>query len=347
MSVKEFKREAIAERVADGWVTLSTETPIKQDGLILKSKNWDLSRGDKVAIKGFYDHGFHGGVATPIVKWPELRIKGKKLQGKPVFASDEDPGFAGKIQRLWDGGFLDDVSVSFSADLSDAREIEVDGYTYFVPKSQTLREASIVGIGADQNAGKGRSEFISRLDRAVEAEVLTKEEREELVLVLGDEEDSTEEVREAEQEIKSAINKFLEGAPERKERMMQLMAESVLEPTKYITLRYTAEGSEVVFKDIHPIEELEVEELKTEIKELRSALDTLRGDIDRLKNSEEGPDSGFYIEVDKQSGEEGLTAEEVRAAVSEALEKADQKERDVIGSAVAKAVDHATGRISE
>lgn len=168
--MKTIRRTHTVERTEDGFVVLSTETPCPQDGLILPAGGWDLSRiRESVALKMFYGHDTW---AFPIGRWDDVQVRDNKLIGRPVFAADEDPGRAGIAAKLWDGGFLDDVSVSFSCDpkLMTGPIPGDDGRSYMVSGKHTLREASVVGIGADQNAGKGR------LAEAVAAGAITRAE---------------------------------------------------------------------------------------------------------------------------------------------------------------------------
>ena len=152
---------------------LSTETPCPQDGLILAAAGWDLSRiREGVRLKMFYNHATWGPEDFPVGAWEDVQVRDKKLCGRPVFASEEHPERAGVLEKLWRGGFLDDVSVSFSVD-SKALTGPVkgeDGREYMVSARHTLREASVVGIGADQEAGKGR------LEDAVSRGVITRAE---------------------------------------------------------------------------------------------------------------------------------------------------------------------------
>jgi hypothetical protein len=109
----------------------------------------------------FYNHASFD---PPIGRWERVRVVGKRLVGRPVFASEEDPARAGMIERLWDGGFLDDVSVSYRVDSSALGERrKVAGVEYRESWSHELIECSIVCIGADPKAGKGRlAEAVSR-----------------------------------------------------------------------------------------------------------------------------------------------------------------------------------------
>jgi hypothetical protein len=168
---RKITRSQTAERAADGFVVLSTDTPCPQDGLILAPAGWDLSRTSKVPLKMFYNHATSYGDEFPIGRWEDVQVKDGKLVGKPVFAAEEHPERAGVVAKLWDGGFLDDVSVSFRVNgKSLTGPVQVDGRDYMVSTSHELIECSIVGIGADQNAGKGR------LEQAVSRGIITDAE---------------------------------------------------------------------------------------------------------------------------------------------------------------------------
>lgn len=170
--MKTHTRHATAIRRSNGEVILSTERPCDQDGLILSADGWDLSRAAKVPVKLFFNHATHGPNDFPIGRWEGVRISGGELRGRPVFADKEDPARAGVIAKLWNGGFLDDVSVSFSVDQSrlSGPQRQPDGKTYQVSGRHVLIEASVVGIGADQGAGKGR------LEEAVARGIVTRSE---------------------------------------------------------------------------------------------------------------------------------------------------------------------------
>lgn len=201
-------RTFTAERADDGRVTLSTETPCPQDGLILLSGGWDLSRFDKVAPKMFYNHSTSGSQDFPIGRWEDVQIKDGKLVAKPVFAAEEHPERAGVIAKLWDGGFLDDVSVSFRVDTSalGAPVKAEDGRTYQVSGKHELLECSVVGIGADPNAGKGR------MAEAVARGVITEEEAESMSEKKTDASDATPTVSYEEfHALKTEVEKLREG----------------------------------------------------------------------------------------------------------------------------------------
>lgn len=169
-------RTFTAERAADGRVTLSTETPCAQDGLVLRADGWDFSRFAKVAPKMFYNHSTSGSEDFPIGRWEDVQVRDGKLTARPVFAAEEHPERAGVIAKLWQGGFLDDVSVSFRVDtaaLGPAVKHE-DGNTYRESGKHELLECSVVGIGADPNAGKGR------MAEAVTRGVITADEAQSL-----------------------------------------------------------------------------------------------------------------------------------------------------------------------
>lgn len=159
--MKTYKRSTTVERLADGFVVLSTEAPCDRDGLILSADGWDLSRWAKVPMKMAYNHDTYD---MPIGRWEDLQVRGKKLVAKPVFASDEDPARAGVIAKLWDGGFLDDTSISFRVDGTKlVGPVKVKGRDYMQSMSHAPFEASVVFMGADPNSGKGRiAEAVTR-----------------------------------------------------------------------------------------------------------------------------------------------------------------------------------------
>lgn len=168
---KPTTRSFTAERAEGGFVVLSTDTPCPQDGLILAPNGWDLSRASKVPLKMFYNHATSWGDEFPIGRWEDVQVKDGKLVGRPVFAAEEHPERAGVIAKLWENGFLDDVSVSFRVNgKALTGPVNVDGRDYMVSTNHELLECSIVGIGADQNAGKGR------LAEAVTRGIITREE---------------------------------------------------------------------------------------------------------------------------------------------------------------------------
>lgn len=199
--MKTIKRSITHARAADGSVVLSTDTPCPQDGLILAPGGWDLSRFAKVPCKMFYNHAASWGEDLPIGRWDGLEVRDGKLCGTPVFAVEEYDK-AATVAKLWDGGFLDDVSVSFRVNgKALTGPVQVEGRDYMVSTSHELLECSIVGIGADQNAGKGR------IAEAVTRGVITEEEAREFDEVTP----GAEPWRAENEELRTQVNTLREG----------------------------------------------------------------------------------------------------------------------------------------
>lgn len=353
--MKTIKRSFIAERAKDGSVVLATESPVPQDGLILKADNWDLSRGEKVPFKMFFNHNSWSD--PPIGLWDNMRVKGKKLMGAPVFASEEDPGRAGLIERLWDAGFMDDVSVSFSVDLEGAELKKVGEREFTIPTKQTLHEVSIVGIGADQKAGKGR-QFNEVLTRAFEAGDITEEERAELEVEIV--EDSSTCAECDNDEGRATIN--VQGLCTScgsipKARFLTVM----------LTLPTPYGGVEVPFvsesQDEPPPPDPEegerkidltvecIDNLTTEVRDLKSLLGDMKERMDRLsKDPDQGtvPDPGeIEIEIEDEQPTGERETEIDLDDVERIVEKAASKMNIDVKAIVEKRVGHHLGRLPE
>lgn len=93
----------------------------------------------------------HNDWGTPIGRWENIRIEDGKLMADPVFDLEDEEGkkIAGKVDR----GFLRMASVGLRAiERSEEPELMLPGQKYPTVTKWQLREASIVGIGANHNA---------------------------------------------------------------------------------------------------------------------------------------------------------------------------------------------------
>lgn len=93
----------------------------------------------------------HNDWGTPIGRWENIRIEDGKLMADPLFDLEDEEGkkIAGKVDR----GFLRMASVGLRAvERSEESELMLPGQKYPTVTRWQLREASIVGIGANHNA---------------------------------------------------------------------------------------------------------------------------------------------------------------------------------------------------
>ncbi|SFL09992.1 hypothetical protein SAMN05216357_112123 [Porphyromonadaceae bacterium KH3CP3RA] len=93
----------------------------------------------------------HNDWGTPIGRWENIRIEDGKLMADPVFDLEDEEGkkIAGKVDR----GFLRMASVGLRAiERSEEPKLMLPGQKYPTVTKWQLREASIVGIGANHNA---------------------------------------------------------------------------------------------------------------------------------------------------------------------------------------------------
>lgn len=96
----------------------------------------------------FFNHYTWG---SPIGRWEKIRVDGAKILADPVFdtADSEAAKIAGKVER----NFLRMTSVGIvPLEWSDAPEHLLPGQTCATITKWVLKEASIVGIGANNNA---------------------------------------------------------------------------------------------------------------------------------------------------------------------------------------------------
>lgn len=154
----------------DGRLLLSSEDPVDQDGYILDSRGWDLSRWADRSMKMSYNHATYGPNDFPIGRWEKLEaVEGDGLVGAPVFAADEYER-AAIAAKLRAGGFLDDLSVQFGVDHAACREEVVGGKRYLRSMRHWPLEVGFVFVGADPRAGE------PRMSEAVSRGVITEEE---------------------------------------------------------------------------------------------------------------------------------------------------------------------------
>ncbi len=94
----------------------------------------------------------HNDMELPIGRWENIRKEESRILADAVF--DEDDDQAVKVMRKVDSNFIRMASISTWApeEVSDAPELKLDGQTMPTIVKWTVREASIVPIGANHNA---------------------------------------------------------------------------------------------------------------------------------------------------------------------------------------------------
>ena len=319
-----IKRTLPKQMLDDGYVVLSTETPVDQDGLILKAEGWDLSRG-KPSFKMFYNHAFWGRDDTPIGRWDDVKVEGDLLVGKAVFASAEDPDRAARIERLWNNDFLDDISVTFAVDPDSLEAEEVDGVEYQASRNHTLIEPSIVAIGADPEAGKGR------LEEAVSRGLLTEDEAgwmfslKELARIKDTPPDG--------ELVDVRINN--DGEFERVEEEEEE--------------EHTWQVDEYVVSKIQEINDT----VRIEALELRGELDAIKERIGRLESGTADPDPegegtrAIDIESIALPEDDTVSPEAVRQMVGDVSDQADKKLGNSVRDAIRSEMDYRLGKIPD
>ncbi|HLW09770.1 MAG TPA: HK97 family phage prohead protease [Fermentimonas sp.] len=96
----------------------------------------------------FYNHDEW---SLPVGRWENIRIEGDKLLADPVFDLNDDQGK--KIADKVENDFLRAASISFRiVETSDDPNLMKKGQTRATITKWMVREASIVGIGANHNA---------------------------------------------------------------------------------------------------------------------------------------------------------------------------------------------------
>ena len=334
-----IKRTLTKRVLDDGYVVLSTETPVDQDGLILKAEGWDLSRG-KPSFKMFYNHAFWGRDDTPIGRWDDVKVEGDLLVGKPVFASAEDPDRAARIERLWNNNFLDDISVTFSVDPDALEAEEVDGKEYQASRNHTLIEPSIVAIGADQEAGKGR------LEEAITRGIITEEEAK--VLCLTDDDATPPDGELAEVRIND------DGEFERVEEEESTQspfhdAEGHLIPQA----KGDTKGTMTVNVEVTPELKEQFDKLYNQASELRGELDAIKERIGRLESGTADPDPdgkgkrAIDIESIKLPEADTVSVEAVRKLVNDMSDKSDEKLSGTIREIIKAEMDYRLGKVPQ
>lgn len=94
----------------------------------------------------------HDDEELPIGRWDNIRVEGTRILADPVF--DEEDELAMRVKRKVDNGFIRMASIGTwpPEELSDAPELKLEGQTMPTVTKWTVREASIVTIGANHNA---------------------------------------------------------------------------------------------------------------------------------------------------------------------------------------------------
>lgn len=94
----------------------------------------------------------HNDYSLPIGRWENIRIEGGKILADAVF--DEKDERAAEVMRKVDNGFIRMASIGAwpPEEKSDAYSLMLPGQRYPTVTKWTVREASIVTIGANHNA---------------------------------------------------------------------------------------------------------------------------------------------------------------------------------------------------
>ena len=94
----------------------------------------------------------HSDHLLPIGRWENIRVEGSRILADPVFDMEDEEAkkIAGKVER----GFLRAASIGAwpPEEVSDDPALRLPGQTGFTVTKWTVREASIVTIGANHNA---------------------------------------------------------------------------------------------------------------------------------------------------------------------------------------------------
>ena len=94
----------------------------------------------------------HADYELPIGRWENIRIEGAQILADAVF--DENDERAVRVMKKVEDGFIRAASIGTwpPEELSAAPELKLDGQTMPTVTKWTVREASIVTIGANHNA---------------------------------------------------------------------------------------------------------------------------------------------------------------------------------------------------
>jgi HK97 family phage prohead protease len=124
-----------------------TDESINTYGFRILMSGADLDQFQRNPVM-FYNHDDW---SMPIGRWENIRMENGQLMADPVF--DEKDDNAAKIQGKVERGFLKMASIGFRVvETSEENNLMLPGQKYPTVTKWQLREASIVGIGANHNA---------------------------------------------------------------------------------------------------------------------------------------------------------------------------------------------------
>lgn len=158
-----FDKSSIDEQARRVTLLISTEEPIrmtdwysgeKYDEVLLHgAENIDLERASTAKLRYMHGYGKYG--ELPIGRLENVRIENKQLRADAIF-SEANPD-AEMLWRMVLEGTMTEISVG-----GKKQEVRITERSGDVPLVEVLRwefqEASLVDVGADKNAGIGRSE---------------------------------------------------------------------------------------------------------------------------------------------------------------------------------------------
>lgn len=97
---------AIAE--TRGKVAVMSSAKVDRVGDVIDQAGWELAEFQKNPVM-LYNHDHD----EPVGVWQDVKVEGGKLVGVPVFHPAEINPFAGKLAKLYEGGWLKAFSVGF------------------------------------------------------------------------------------------------------------------------------------------------------------------------------------------------------------------------------------------
>lgn len=141
------KNRLISKKMAKTKSFILSDESVNTYGFRVLTAGADLEQFRRNPVM-YLNHDEYG---TPIGRWENIRVEGDKILADPVFDMDDERGreVAGKVER----GFLKMASVGLRViERSEDPLTFLPGQTMATATKWRLREASIVGIGANHNA---------------------------------------------------------------------------------------------------------------------------------------------------------------------------------------------------
>lgn len=168
-----------------------------RDNEIIAIKGIDLKNYKKNPIVLFA----HNRQELPIGKAVGITKSGDSLKMKVEFADEETYPFAHQVYKLVKGGYLNAVSIGFSADYKEVSYDEKKNTRTF--NKTELFELSIVPLPANADALATGKEMMSVITKALEDDVINEEEVKAWEDYLDEEVDPTQElIKELENRVK-------------------------------------------------------------------------------------------------------------------------------------------------